>query len=163
MTLRKVNTIGSRGISQKDRSSENEDACNRVGRAERTTESCAWSKPNLLTSTRTGVWPEFRLVPVRRPPRRSRSMHFGTVTYTRRTTRELAWTTWPEKHTPRGMTGKPKLRFLKNFGVERVSGERQIFRKFVCFFCVCNSGKCPNFQNDVCHHKCILPKPFNCV
>lgn len=55
MTLPKVNTIESRGISQKDRSSENEDACNRVGRAERTTESCAWSKPNLLTSTRTGV------------------------------------------------------------------------------------------------------------
>ena len=79
MTLPKVYTIESRGASQKDRSSEDEDACNRMGRAERTTESCAWSKPNLLTSTRTGVWPAFRLVPVRRPPRRSRSMQFGTV------------------------------------------------------------------------------------
>ena len=46
MTLPKVYTIESRGASQNDRSSEDEDACNRMGRVEKTTESCACRSPN---------------------------------------------------------------------------------------------------------------------
>ena len=123
------------------------------------------SKPHLLTSTRTGVWPELRLVPVRRPPRRSRSMHFVTVTYTRRTTRGPAWTTWPEKDRPRGMM-RPWDKASRSLGFWKISALKEyqvngkIFRKFVCFFCVCDSGICPNFQNDVCHHEFILPFKF---